>query len=209
MGFFPTKLDADTIMSSAYTIYENVTGKLPLVGSTDDLARDYLMNDGSLDEKIDSLIRWQVAKTAASGFASGVPGGFTMAVSIPAGLAAALYVQLRMAAAVAYMRGYDINNDRVKTFGICCLVGDEAMNVLKDAGAQIAMNVAKTAIKEISKETINAINKAVGMRLVTKFGSTGIVNLGKTVPILGGVVGRAMDAASTYAVGKAAKQVFG
>ena len=196
------------MMKSVQNIYGDVTGALPIVGSAQDLANDYLKKDGTLDEKIDSLIRWQVTKAAFTGFATGVPGGFIMAVTIPAGIASALYVQTRMAAAIAYMRGYDTNSDQVKTFAICCLVGDGAMTLLKDAGAQIAMGAAKAAIKEISRETIVAINKAVGMRLVTKFGSTGAINLGKAVPLVGGLVGAGLDSTSTYGVGQAAKQVF-
>ena len=40
-------------------------------------------------------------------------------------------------------------------------------------------------VKKIPGKTITAINQKVGFRFVTKFGETGIVNLGKVVPVLG------------------------
>ncbi|GAA0594056.1 hypothetical protein GCM10009001_07720 [Virgibacillus siamensis] len=44
--------------------------------------------------------------------------------------------------------------------------------------------------------------------MVTKFGEKGVVNLGKMVPLLGGVVGGSFDASSTYLIGKAAEKTF-
>lgn len=63
-------------------------------------------------------------------------------------------------------------------------------------------------IKRISFEVIKEINKKVGFRLVTKFGNKGIVNLGKCVPLLGGLIGGTVDAAGTVTIGKTAKKVF-
>ena len=52
--------------------------------------------------------------------------------------------------------------------------------------------ITKQAIKEISGETIKSINKAVGFRLVTKLGEKGVVNLGKAVPLVGGLEEQSM-----------------
>ena len=51
-------------------------------------------------------------------------------------------------------------------------------------------------------------NKKVGFRLVTKFGQKGIINLGKLVPIVGGVIGGTVDTVGTLTVGKTAKKLF-
>ena len=61
---------------------------------------------------------------------------------------------------------------------------------------------------KIAGATLVRINQAVGFRLVTKAGSTGIVNLGKAVPFLGGIIGGTFDAITTKAIGTAAKTVF-
>lgn len=63
-------------------------------------------------------------------------------------------------------------------------------------------------IKEIPGHAIKAINKAVGFRLVTKFGEKGIINLGKCVPIIGGVLGAALDIATVDVIAKVAKDAF-
>ena len=48
----------------------------------------------------------------------------------------------------------------------------------------------------------------MGFRLVTKFGEKGIVNLGKAVPLVGGVIGGTVDTIGTTVIGKTAKYVF-
>jgi hypothetical protein len=106
------------------------------------------------------------------------------------------------------MRGYDLKDDQVKTFVFVCLTGQAASDILKQAGIKIGTALAKEAIKKIPYEIIKEINKAVGIRLVTKFGQTGIVNLGKAVPLLGGVIGGAVDGIGTNTIGKTAKKVF-
>ena len=62
-------------------------------------------------------------------------------------------------------------------------------------------------IKRILFEVIKQINKAVGFRLVTKFGETGVINLGKGIPLVGGI-GGTVDAVGTTTIGKTAKRVF-
>ena len=60
----------------------------------------------------------------------------------------------------------------------------------------------------IQAPMLAAINKSVGFRLVTKFGTKGVVNLAKFVPPVGGLVGRTFDGMTCYVAGQAADRVF-
>lgn len=57
-------------------------------------------------------------------------------------------------------------------------------------------------------EVITKVNQKVGFRLLTKFGEKGVINLGKAVPIVGGVIGGTVDGISTHSIGKISKRVF-
>ncbi|MEB2282374.1 hypothetical protein LAV73_20700 [Lysinibacillus xylanilyticus] len=87
------------------------------------------------------------------------------------------------------------------------LTGQSASEIVKQTSVKIASKIGEAQIKRIPGEAIKQINQKVGFRLVTKFGEKGAVNLGKMVPLLGGVVG-ATNASTTYAIGKAAKKTF-
>lgn len=188
--------------------YEKAVNGVPGLGSAGDLAREYLNTAGSLEEKVDSLIRWQNAKCATSGFLSGLGGFITLPIAIPANISSVLYVQMRMIAAIAYMGDYDIRDDRVKTLVYVCLCGSTATDIVKDIGIKIGTKLTEQAIKRISGEIILKINQKVGFRLLTKFGEKGVINLAKGIPLLGGVIGGTCDAVSTNIIGDVAKDTF-
>lgn len=188
--------------------YDKAINGISGTESVFELANSYLSYDGTLSEKVDELIKWQKAKCFTSGFITGLGGIITLPVAIPANISSVLYVQIRMIATIAYMGGYDVKDDRVKTMVFACLCGDSAKGILKDAGIQIGKKLATSMIKKIPYEVIKKINQVVGFKLVTKFGEKGIVNLVKMVPWFGGFAGGAIDYASAAAVGRTAKKVF-
>ena len=195
-------------MSALEWAYERAVNGVPGLDSAEEMANDYLAQDGTLVDRVNSLIRWQNTKAASSGFITGLGGLATLPVAVPANVASVLYVQIRMIAAIAIMGGYDVRDDRVKTLVFTCLCGDAALTLAKDLGIAIGKKLTEQAILSISKDVIIRINKAVGFRLVTKFGQTGLVNLGKFIPLVGGVVGATFDAVTTNAIGNVARNIF-
>lgn len=189
--------------------YDKAVQGLPGMGTAIELAEDYLSEKGTIREKINSLIRWQNTKAGSAGFIAGMGGLITLPVAVPANIASTLYVQIRMIAAIAHMAGHDIKHDKVKTLIFLCLLGNSMNEIAKDFGISFGTKFATTYIqKKISAEMLKKINQAVGFRLVTKAGSTGLINLTKTVPLLGGVIGGGMDAISTNIVGNQARNIF-
>lgn len=188
--------------------YEKVLEGLPGTASVFDLANSYTSKHPTNDKAIKSLIRWQQGKAGANGFITGLGGVIVMPVTIPANVASIIYMQMRMIAAIAHIRGYDLRDDQVQTFVYACLTGQTAADVVKQAGIKIAQKVGEAQVKRIPGEILIKINQRVGFRLLTKFGEKGAINLGKMIPLLGGVVGGAFDTSTTYVIGKAAEKTF-
>ena len=206
-------LTQDKIMQALDYAYDKALNGLPGVDSVEELAKDYLEDfrngkSASLEDAANTLIRWQNTKSATSGFITGLGGLLTMPVTLPANLASVYFIQIRMIGAIAHMAGYDVRNDKVKALIYSCLVGNAAKEVLKDVGIQLGKKLAQSTINKISGEVIKKINQAVGFRLLTKAGTTGVVNLTKAVPFLGGVIGATVDAVATNTIGNIAVQVF-
>jgi uncharacterized protein (DUF697 family) len=116
-----------------------------------------------------------------------------------------MYIQIRMIAVIAYISGYDLKDDNVRSFVYLCLCGNAAKDVLKEAGIKIGMQFTHSAIRNVSSEIIKSINKAVGFRLLTRFGQKGSIKL---VPLAGGIVGGAFDGISTNIIGNIARETF-
>lgn len=201
-------ISQEKIMLALDWAYEKSVNGVVGLDSAEELAISYMKGDDSDYEKANSLIRWQNTKSATSGFITGLGGIVTLPVAIPANIASVLFVQVRMIAAIAHIGGYDIRDDKVKTLVYACLVANSAKDVLKDVGVAIGQKVAMNAVKSISGKTLQEINKKVGFKLFTKFGEKGIINLGKAVPLLGGLIGGTFDAYSTNVVGNVSRDTF-
>ncbi|MBJ8832266.1 EcsC family protein [Citrobacter freundii] len=203
------KLSEGKIMQALNWAYEKaLDGTIPRTDSSYEMAENYQKGEDNLEAKVNSLIRWQNTKSATTGFVSGLGGIITMPVAIPASIATVIYVQIRMITAIAIMGGYDVKDDRVKALVYSCLAGNAAKDILKGTGIIIGSKMSTQLIKSISRETIVAINRQVGFRLLTKFGEKGAINLGKMIPLVGGVIGGTFDGISTNIVGNIARKTF-
>lgn len=185
-----------------------INGGVPGMDTSIELADSYLQKSGTLDEKVKSLILWQNTKSATSGFLTGLGGLITLPIAVPANITSVILVQIRMVAAIAHMGGYDVKDDQVRSFVYACLAGNGAKDILKSAGVQIGKKLVVTGIKKIPFEVIKKINQAVGFRLLTKFGEKGVINLGKMVPLAGGIIGGTVDAVATNTIGNVAHKLF-
>ena len=79
-------------------------------------------------------------------------------------------------------------------------------DALKDVGIKVGTKLTQQAVGKIAGTTLVRINQAVGFRLVTKAGSTGVFNLTKMVPFLGGVVGGTFEAVTTKVIGSCSRR---
>jgi hypothetical protein len=113
-----------------------------------------------------------------------------------------------MIAAIAHLRSYRINDERVRSFAFLCLTGSSAAAIVADFGVNLGTKLSMSMLTQISGAILTKINQAVGFRLVAKAGRTGLVNLTKFVPFIGGLVGGGFDAATTRLIGYVAKEIF-
>lgn len=171
-------------------IYGYVVDGLPHVDQPiEDLVIEYKSKYVDTEKAIQVFVRNQKLKCTTTGFITGLGGVLTLPVTIPADLASSLYIEIRMIAAIAAMRGYDIHSDAVKTLVYICLVGNAAGDIAKQVGVKFGEQfAAKKLLPKLSRELIVKINQAVGFRLLTRGGTKGLINLGRALPILGGFV---------------------
>lgn len=189
-------------------VYDKSLQGIAKFEGAEEFARNYTDSYPSPEDAIDSLVSWQVTNAAVAGFVTGLGGVLTLAAAIPANLASVLFIQLRMIAGIAHIRGYDLKSDQVRSLAFICLTGSAAADVAKNVGIRIGTKLTEQAVSKISGATIRRINQAVGFRLATKAGTTGAVNLTKFIPFVGGLVSGAVDAAATQAVASSAKKFF-
>ena len=168
--------------------------------------------DGIPNPEVDTAIKKmhtnQIKKCTTSGVVNGFGGLITLPVTIPANVGSVLYVQMRMIACTAYMKGYDLKSDQVQTFVYACLAGISINEFVKKFGVNLGRKLTTSAIKKIPGEVLVKINQKVGFRFLTKFGEKGLINLGKMVPVVGAAINGGLDFAETKVIAKRAYSLF-
>lgn len=202
------QVSAEQAESILNTCYSSALTGIPGSKKCSDLANEYLTKYNNPVTAANEFISNQVAKCTVSGFATNLGGFMTLPVAIPANLTSVWYIQLRMIATIAIMAGYDPNDDQVQTLAYVCLVGGSMSELCKEAGVKIGNKLTYSLINKIPGSVFLAINKKVSFRLITKAGETGIINMTKLVPFVGGVVGGGFDYVGTKAIANRAIKTF-
>jgi uncharacterized protein (DUF697 family) len=201
-----TKLDVKAmaaLVSALQWIYERAIDGVPGLEGAPDLAASYQRQCATDEDAIDALVRWQVAKAAAAGFLTNLGGLATLPIALPANVLSALYIQIRMVAAIAALRGHDLKSDQVRTVVLACLCGTTLMDVVKEAGIGVGAGLAQQAVASLSTEAVRRLARIGALR---RAGNT--AHVVRLTPLIGGVVAGALDGALTRAYANAAKKLF-
>lgn len=179
------------------------------VKSATEIAEETLKNTaGDREKAIARLIAAHARVVGTTGFVTGLGGLPTLPVSIPADVTLFYTRAARMTAAIAHLRGYDVESEDVRSLVAVSLVGSAGAEALSKAGVEIGKRAAVAQLRRLPGSVLTKINRAVGFRLITKFGTKGSVNLVKWVPGVGGMVGGTVNVAGIYGIAKYAKLNF-
>jgi len=201
-----TKLDVKAmaaLISALQWIYERAIDGVPGLEGAPDLAASYQRQCATDEEAIDALVRWQVAKAVAAGFLTNLGGLATLPIALPANVLSALYIQIRMVAAIAALRGHDLKSDQVRTVVLACLCGTTLMDVVKEAGIGVGAGLAQQAVASLSTEAVRRLARIGALR---RAGNT--AHVVRLTPLIGGVVAGTLDGALPRAYANAAKKLF-
>ena len=180
-----------------------IDGVGPLVPASAVAAKHLSEQKGDVDRAIHEVIEQHVRIAGAQGFMTNLGGLVTAAVTIPANIAGLALIQCRMIAAIAHLRGYDLDDPKVRNGILEALLGPEVVSEMvkrKELPAP-PMAVATAPTHDPHLDTViatvvasNLISRVAGKRLATV--------VGRRVPVVGGVVGAGADGYSTWRIGR-------
>lgn len=161
---------------------------------------------------VNSVVRKHLAVGAVGGFVTGLGGLVTMPIALPANVVEFYLTATRMVAAVAHIRGYDIDDPQIRTAILLTLVGADADDLLRKAGVVGGLGaggrLTSLAAQRLPGPALMMVNKAIGFRLVSQAGRATLGRLGKAVPVVGGAVGAALDSYLLKRIADHAKAEF-
>lgn len=152
---------------------------------------------------IDAVIDQHIRLAGVQGFATGLGGLITLPVALPANLTGIAIVQARMVAAIAHLRGYDLDDPRVRTAVITCLLGEEGIADRLKKSSLVSSPMAIATAPVFDPELDRQVSGEVVGELIARIsGKKMALTVTRRVPLLGGAVGGAVDGWSTYRVGQ-------
>ena len=151
---------------------------------------------------IDAVIDQHIRLAGVQGFATGLGGLITLPVALPANLTGIAIVQARMVAAIAHLRGYDLDDPRVRTAVITCLLGEEGIADRLKKSSLVSSPMAIATAPVFDPELDRQVSGEVVGELIARIsGKKMALTVTRRIPLLGGVVGGGVDGWSTYRVG--------
>ncbi len=176
-------------------------GPLPAAAAAADKTLRAL--DGDVERAIHDVIETHVRYAGAQGFATNVGGLVTAAVTLPANLAGLALIQCRMIAAIAHLRGYDLDDPRTRNALLATLLGEEAVTELVKKKKLPAPPMALATAPAHDPQLDPVISAAVANELVSRLAGTRLAaTVGRRVPVVGGVIGMGSDGFATWKVGR-------
>lgn len=180
-----------------------IAGVGPLPGAAAAAEKQLAEQDGDVERAIHEVIENNVRLAGAQGFLTNVGGLVAVAVTVPANISGLALLQARMVAGIAHLRGYDLDDARVRNAILIGLLGEDRVTALvkqqRLPGTPMAVATAPVAdpalgqrvAAEVASELLGRI---AGKRMVTV--------VGRRVPVVGGVVGAGTDGYATWRVGR-------
>ncbi|RNL62039.1 hypothetical protein EFK50_09435 [Nocardioides marmoriginsengisoli] len=186
-----------------------ISGVGPLPSAAAAADKQLAQNGGDIERATHDVIENHVRYAATQGFLTNIGGLVTMAFTVPTNITGLALIQCRMVAGIVHLRGYDLDDQRVRDAILACLLGEERiLKMIKQRELPgTPMEVAGTAMHDPALDTVLAnevaselITRAAGKRLAT--------TVGRRVPVVGGVVGAGTDAFVTWKIGRYVEREF-
>jgi EcsC protein family len=162
---------------------------------------------GNVEKAVHEVIENHVRYAAGQGFITNIGGLVTVALTIPANLTGLALIQCRMIAGIAHLRGYDLDDPRVRNAILTCLLGGDVVNALVKKRKLPAPPMALATAPLHDPDLDRIISAEVAAELVTKVaGKRLATTIGRRIPIAGGFIGMGADGYSTWKIGRYAER---
>jgi hypothetical protein len=157
---------------------------------------------GDVDRAVHEVIDNHVRYAGAQGFLTNLGGLVTAAITIPANISGLALIQCRMVAGIAHLRGYDLDDPRVRNAILVCILGEEAVNSLVKRRKLPAPPMALATAPQHDPNLDAVVSLEVATDLIARVaGKRLVTTVGRRVPVVGGLVGAGTDGYVTWKIG--------
>lgn len=157
---------------------------------------------GDVEKALAALVRMHASLAGVQGFVTNLGGVSTIAVTVPANVAGVTIVQCHLVAGIAHLRGYDLEDPRVRNAILACMLGEAEVASLV-ASHRLPSSPMALATSPVHDPTLDdLLSREVTAELVGRTaGRRAVTLVGRRIPFFGGAVGASSDAYTTWQIG--------
>ncbi|MDP2772684.1 MAG: EcsC family protein [Nocardioides sp.] len=190
-------------------LHRAIVGVGPLPPAARAAEKQLAEQHGNVDKGVHEVIENHVRYAGAQGFVTNIGGLVTAAVTIPTNITGLALIQTRMIAGIVHLRGYDLDDPRVRNAILVTVLGQDSVErmVKKRKLPAPPMALATAPLHDATLDAI--ISTEVASDLITKVaGKRLAITVGRRVPVVGGLVGMGADGFLTWKIGRYADREF-
>jgi hypothetical protein len=159
--------------------------------------------NGNVERAIHEVIENHVRMAGAQGFLTNLGGLVTAAMTIPANITGLALLQCRMIAGIAHLRGHDLDDPRVRNAILVTLLGEDTVGSLVKKKEIPAPPMGLATAPGTDADLDRLVSGVVASDLIAKVaGKRLATQIGRRVPVIGGLVGLGADGYATWKVGR-------
>ena len=162
---------------------------------------------GNRESAVHEVIENHVVYAGTQGFITNIGGIATAVIALPANVSGLAVIQCRMLAGIAHLRGYDLDDPRVRNAILVLMLGEDAVNdmIKKKQLPAPPMALATAPVNDPDLERI--LSAEVASQLIARVAGKRIAfTVARRTPIVGGVIGLSADAYQTWRIGRYASR---
>ncbi len=184
-----------------------IAGVGPLPPAAKAADKQLAEQQGDVDRAIHEVIENHVRYAGAQGFVTNVGGLVTATLTIPANISGLALVQCRMLAGIAHLRGYELDDPKVRNAILACLLGEEQVAAMVKKKKLPAPPMALATAPAHDPHLDSVIAAVVASDLIARVaGKKLATTIGRRVPVVGGLVGAGADGFATWRIGRYAER---
>lgn len=189
------KMDSAAIALVEKLISLGITGAGPFDSAAEVADAALAESKGDVEKAIDKVYEDHRKLVVGEGFITGIGGFITLPVALPANIVSFFTIATRAVAAMARLRGYDIDRDEVRTAVLMILMGTDAKGLMAKAGVvSTGGRVADLAAQRLPEPALMVLNKGIGFHLLSSVGQKSLGRIvGRGLPVAGGFIGAGAD----------------
>jgi hypothetical protein len=184
-------------------LHRAIHGVGPLPPAADAADKQLHEQRGHVERGVHEVIENHVRYAGAQGLLTGLGGVITATVTLPANIAGLALIQARMVAGIAHLRGYDLEDPRVRNAVLTCMLGretvDQRIKERKLPGTPMAIATAPVHDPDLDR----VLSTEVASDLITRVGGKRLaITIARRTPIVGGAFGMGADGLATWRIGR-------